>query len=103
MDDNTVAMVVTLALIFAVSGVVLLRPIVKKLAVFLEVAAEARRRALAGNGVDEVRSRLGAIEGRLASLEAGDSGTRELRDQVRFLEQLVAERQGSTALPRRDA
>lgn len=103
MDDNTVAMVVTLALIFAVSGVVLLRPIVKKLAVFLEVAAEARRRALAGDGVEEVTNRLGALEGRLAALEVGETGTRELRDQVRFLEQLVAERQGSAAFPRGDA
>jgi hypothetical protein len=101
-DDNTAAMVVTLALIFAASGVVLLRPIVKKLAIFLEVAAEARRRALAGDGVDEVKSRLGAIEGRLAALEAGDSGTRELRDQVRFLEQLVAERHEPAVLSRGD-
>ncbi|MBX6365736.1 MAG: hypothetical protein IRZ00_17955 [Gemmatimonadetes bacterium] len=103
MDDNTAALVVSLALIFAVSGVALLRPIVKRLAIYLEAAAEARRRALPGDSTEELKSRLATVEARLAALEVGDPGTRELREQLRFLEQLLLERHGAAALPRGDA
>ena len=81
-------MLVLISFIVTTGGVLLLRPITKKLGTYLEVLAEERRRSLAQQPVDRgdaarLAAALERIEDRLAQVEKNQD----------FTEKLLAERQ----------
>ena len=82
-------MVVAVFLIVTVGAVVLLRPITKKLGVYLEVLAEERRRALAQVPLDKadatrLTNAIDSLENRLTLLEEHQDFTnRLLADRTR--------------------
>jgi hypothetical protein len=89
--DEIAPMLVAISLIVTTGGVILLRPITRKLGSYLEVLAEERRRALnqqpAVSTADTARlaAALERIEDRLAHVEKNQD----------FTEKLLAERQPS--------
>lgn len=62
-------MLVTIVLILTVGGVVLLRPLSKRLGELLEVMARERERPGVGRELERVREVLETMNGRLALLE----------------------------------
>jgi hypothetical protein len=89
--DEIAPMLVAISLIVTTGGVILLRPITRKLGSYLEVLAEERRRALnqqpAVPAADTARlaAALERIEDRLANVEKNQD----------FTEKLLAEREPS--------
>jgi hypothetical protein len=85
--DEIAPMIVAVFFIVTTGGVVLLRPITKKLGTYLEVLAEERRRSLEARPVDRgdaarLASALERIEDRLSHVEKNQD----------FTEKLLAER-----------
>ena len=70
LSDDIVAMIVMLAGIFTTGGVLIFRPLAKRLGVFLEVATQQRMRAPSDpNDAVRIRELLTSIDSRLSLLE----------------------------------
>lgn len=86
--------VLTALLILTPAGVVLLRPVFKKLADYLEAAAAEKRRGGASQGeLAELRAILERLEARVdASHDRLDSRLSLSEERLEFQEKLLAER-----------
>jgi len=81
-------MVVSVSLFLITGGVLILRPITKRLGVYLEVLAEERRRAVPPPARDDERL--------VAALEALDRRLARLEERQEFTDALLAHRQAAT-------
>jgi hypothetical protein len=70
-SDDIVVLVIMLAAIFTTGGVLIFRPIAKRIGALLEATTQARLRAINAEPTDSVRIRelLTSIDGRLTQLE----------------------------------
>jgi len=92
MNPNDVApLVLGVIFIVTVGGVILLRPLMKKLGDFLEVLAAERRASLSEKPVDRVEA------ARIVTLlEQVDQRLSHLEDRAEFTDKLLAERPRNT-------
>jgi hypothetical protein len=82
-DGDTIApMVIMLAVIFTAGGVLLFRPLTRRLGDLIEASIEAKRRRPEREADERLRDALDSIDRRLSLLE----------ERVNFQESLLAER-----------
>lgn len=92
MDPSDVApLVVSIVITVVAGGVILLRPITKRLGAYLEVLAEERRRSLSAQPPDTNRI--------LSVLETMDSRIARLEERQEFTDSLLGAREQRRQLP----
>lgn len=99
MNPNDVAPMIMSVVFFLTTGaVILLRPITKRLGVYLEVLAEERRQSLQRPAPGSAPS-LSENTRMIALLESMDDRMQRLEDRQDFTDRLLTARPGSGSLP----